>query len=540
MKSILTQIRGFFLKPFQENLEMMLILILYVGSADGYFWTVHAIGRSEISPVFGAYMFIHSIVFTYGVVLLYGLLHGGAKKWVRIILLILGFINLCVDTGVHIIMKCGFISDFVAIIMGTNTNETKEFLSMYVNGDMLLFIAIISLLAGVVHVLFKRKNIRPSVTFATICFSFIIFSSLIVTARKSKNWDGVFLMKLVTCLKYKPTPDLHEYSKTYNLTTKAGQPGDVVLILGESLNKSHMSLYGYDKKTTPLLDSLNLSGRLYPFDNVKSSGVGTIPAFRYMMTSLTRETSEIDWRKELFLLDIIKSAGYNVRWISNQASAGVHDNIVARFAELSDSVVWCGTKFVGPSKTDLDEVVLEPARSSISESDLPRFTVVHLCGNHENFRSRYSSDFNVFCADDYPTRPEGQRQILSEYDNSVVYNDWIVSSILDMIDGYDAIAIYLPDHSLDIFDSSNDYAGHARGNDPKSLAAGKNIPFLVYLTRKYSQEHPELDTRLKQSLHKEFETENLVYTIMDILNVDFVEDKQGIVGEYSILSQDIR
>ncbi|MBQ0149825.1 MAG: phosphoethanolamine transferase [Bacteroidales bacterium] len=538
MKTIFSQVRDFLLKPFRENLEVMLILCLLVGAADGYFWTIHAIGKPEISPAFGAYMFIHSAVLTYGIVLLLGLFRDTAQKCIRCIVYILGFINLCIDTGVHVIMKCGFISDFVAIIMGTNTNETKEFLGMYINSDMILFIALVSLIAIGIHLLFKKKRIYPSIRFAATCVSLILLSSLLLIARKSKNWDGVFLMKIVTCLKYKPTPDLHEFSKTYNLTTNSSLPTDVVLILGESLNKSHMSIYGYDKKTTPLLDSLNCTGRLFPFDGVKSSGIGTIPAFRFMMTSMTREDEEMDWNKKFFLTDIIKSAGYDIRWISNQASAGIHDNIVARFAELSDSVIWCGTKFVGPSKTDLDEVVLEPTQSRLSGSGEHRFTVVHLCGNHENFRSRYSSDFERFSVEDYTTKPEGQRQILSEYDNSVVYNDWIVTSIMGMMDGHDAVVFYLPDHSLDIFDSSDDYAGHARGNDPTSIAAGKNIPFLIYLTNKFSEGHPELEERLKSSLHNDFESENLTYAIMDVLGLDFVGDRQGAVKQYSLLSQD--
>ena len=526
----------FFLEPFKENLEMLIILCLFAGAADGFFWTCHGFERAEINKIFGVYMFLHSFVLTYTIVCLCGLLKGYYLKIVRITLYLLGFLNLCIDTAIHIIMKCGFIKDFVAIIMGTNFNESKEFLGMYFNGKMVLFVVIISSLICFVHLFFSKKRNIPN-NLAVCGFILLIASATVIFARKSENWDGVFLMKIKTCLEYKTTPDLHQFRKVYELTKKGNIPSNFVLIIGESLNKEHMSLYGYKKKTTPLLDNLKNQESLYIFDQVKSSGIGTVPAFRYMMTSLTREKSEMDWTKEDFLLDIVKSAGYNIRWISNQASAGIHDNIVARLAELSDSVVWCGTKHMGPSKVDLDEDVYEPVRSRRDSPDSLCFTVVHLCGNHENFRSRYSTEYEKFKAADYYTKPDNQRQILSEYDNSVLYNDWIVSSIIDMYKDKNTIVVYLPDHSLDIFNSSEDYAGHARGNDPKSVEAGKNIPFIIYLSHKTKEQKPDLDSRLKKSLHNSFETENLIFTIMDLIGIDFTGNRNKEVAQKSLFAK---
>lgn len=523
-------------KPFKENLEMLIVLCLYAGAADGFFWTCHAFERPEINKIFGVYMFLHSFVLTYAIVCLCGFLKGNYLKIVRMTLYILGFLNLCIDTAIHIIMKCGFIKDFVAIIMGTNFNESSEFLGMYFNGKMVLFVAVISSLICIVHFCFSKKR-NISNRFALCGLILFMASTAVIVGRKSENWDGVFLMKIKTCLEYKTTPDLHQYSKVYELTKKEKIPSDFVLIIGESLNKDHMSLYGYEKNTTPLLDELKNSDNLYIFDQVKSSGIGTVPAFMYMMTSLTREKANLDWSNEDFLLDIVKSAGYNVQWISNQASAGIHDNIVARLAELSDSVVWCGTKHMGPSKIDLDEDVYDPVLSRRNNIDSLCFTVVHLCGNHENFRSRYSEEYERFHAADYSSKPANQRQILSEYDNSVLYNDWIVSSIIDMYKGKNAIVVYLPDHSIDIFNSSEDYAGHARGNDPRSVEAGKNIPFIIYLSHSLKEQEPELDAMLRKSLHNSFETENLMFAIMDLIGIDFRGDRKGEVVKKTLFSK---
>ena len=43
---------------------------------------------------------------------------------------------------------------------------------------------------------------------------------------------------------------------------------NIVLIIGESLGRNHMSLYGYSLPTTPLLDSLYRQDELYRLSDV--------------------------------------------------------------------------------------------------------------------------------------------------------------------------------------------------------------------------------------------------------------------------------
>lgn len=521
----------FFARPFQENLEMTLVLWILAGSADLFFWTIHHFETSDVNLFFGVYMFLHSYVQVYFIVLICGLLKGVIFNIAKWTLYALGLINLCVDTGVHTIMKCGFLQEFVAIIMGTNAGETREFIGMYLNSTMIVFVTLALFLIGFIYFLLSRIKKRNWI--AVLGLSSIIVCSLVIFARKSHNWDGVFLMKIKTCLSYKPSPDLKNYSHRYFLTnSNECEPQNIVLLIGESLNKGHMSAYGYSKKTTPFIDSLRLQENIFIYDNVSSSAIGTISSFTYMMTS-SCESNQKDITESCYLADIINSAGYKTRWISNQSSSGIHDNVVAKFAELNDTVIWCGTKFTGITKMDLDENVLEPTKILSNQDTCKTFTVVHLMGSHENFNSRFPNEFAKFHASDYSTYPNNQRQILADYDNSVLYNDYIVSQIIDIYKDKEAIIIYLPDHSLDIFDSSPDYAGHARSNNATSVTAGKNIPFIIYTTKKYSNKYPDMVERIKNSIHNRFESENLMYTIMDIMGVEFA-DREPCVEKYSL------
>lgn len=525
------QLIDFLFRPFRENLETTVVLTILSGAADCFFWTCHAIEDPNVSIFFGIYMLMHSFVLAYVIVLLAGLLNGQSLKIIKWCLYVLGFVNLCIDTGVHLIMKCGFIQDFVAIIMGTNVGETREFIGMYLNGTMILFAISVLIIIGLICHLLHIIGNRPKWLAVSGVLAVVLFSS-ILAIRQSHNWDGVFLMKIKTCLSYKPAPDLRPYRKNYSFIKKDESPRNIVLIIGESLNKSHMSLFGYDKKTTPILDSKSQNGHLYCYDNVLSSAIGTISSFKCLMTSATASDQD-DIINKIYLADIIRSAGYNTTWISNQSSSGIHDNVVARFAELSDTTIWCGTKFTGITKSDLDGNVLEPLQQ-ISEIDNGySFTVVHLMGSHENFSSRFSAEYTRFSPMDYSQYPANQRQTLADYDNSILYNDWVVSSIIDLYQDKEAVIIYCPDHSLDVFDSSADYAGHARSGDSRSVQAGKNIPFIVYTTEEYRRNHPAMVDRMGKSTHNPFETENLMYTIMDVMGVDFT-DGEPCVSKYSL------
>ena len=129
---------------------------------------------------------------------------------------------------------------------------------------------------------------------------------------------------------------------------------------------------------------------------------------------------------------------------------------------------------------------------------------------------------------------ENQRRTLSEYDNSVMYNDWIVGEIIKMYEDKESVIIYLSDHSLDIYDSSDDYAGHARPTDLKSVEAGQNIPFIVYFSPSYEAKYPNIVTRIKTSTERPYCTDDVMFSILDLMNVSKVGDVE--VAKYSILN----
>lgn len=504
------------LKPFKENLFFFLSLWLLASSADSFFWTIHG------DPVFGAYMGVHGFIECYFIVLICGIFQGAAFKVIKCIMLALGVVSLIADALVQEIMHFSFTGDMVAIIMGSNPSEASEFLPMYFTPRVMAFIAVMLVLVAALLCLGK-KNIKVSKWVPYFLIAFLLASITVVSVRKSKNWEGVFLNKIALFINYEPAMDLTPYRTTPSVTINGDQPDIIVTVIGESLSKRHCSIYGYEKETTPCLESLLSDSLLIRYANATSPYVNTIGSFKSLMSTYKSGYQSKNWYEYTFLMDAMKSAGYHSYWISNQSSIGIYDNIVARFAELADEVHWLGTQGMGIGKHDLDEIAIPALESVLEEAKEKTFIVVHLMGSHEGFSSRYPEAYSVFHEEDYQDALPNQRKTLSEYDNSILYNDMVVSSLMKLIDGRNGLMLYFPDHALDIFYTDPEYIGHARTSDPESYTAGCEIPFVIYTPVSYKIRNPETLNILQSRKDEPYCTGDLISTLLTIANSSLSE-----------------
>ena len=97
--------------------------------------------------------------------------------------------------------------------------------------------------------------------------------------------------------------------------SQSSEPAIHILVVGEATTRRHMSLYGYNRPTSPNL--IRLRPNIYLADDACSSRGSTIPQLQELFTFANRED-----RSPLFnapnLLQIMKAAGFKTFWISNQ------------------------------------------------------------------------------------------------------------------------------------------------------------------------------------------------------------------------------
>lgn len=468
------------------------------------------------------YFFFLSGLVCYIPVLVLSLLNGRWNRIVRVILICTALLNIIIDVTVVETTRHLFYYEHVALILGSNVSEGCEFFSSYFNDRVLLKIfghLAASLLVYVVISYLYREKVKY---FVSAIVSVALLAVMIFTnIMKSESWSEIYLCKVALFADYQTPPDLHEYASIPSVVTRSGSscPDKIVVIFGESLSKDHMSLYGYSKETNPCLRFLEQRESLFLFQNVESATTGTVSSFENMLSSYSGDDS-VDWFRCLTVFDLANSVGYKTTWVSNQSRVGTYDNIVAKYAELADSTIWVGDA-MGVYHKGYDEVLVDELKNLIKSLPDHSLVFVHLMGSHEKFADRYPQSSRIFTEDDYSQNPKNQRKNLADYDNSVLYNDGVVSSMFDLFREEDAVCLYFPDHGLDIYESSPDFVGHATADSISRVAAVK-IPFMAYVSDVSISENCEFVTRIKgSSTHeRKYVTSDVIYTLADLMGIE--------------------
>lgn len=170
----------------------------------------------------------------------------------------------------------------------------------------------------------------------------------------------------------------------------------------------------------------------------------------------------------------------------------------------------------------IDEELTQIAGSGSEKN----FFVIHLMGTHVEYSKRYPAEFAKFSAQDEEGLSklagisEQQNKIRSEYDNAVLYNDFVVDGIIKRFENKNAIVIYISDHGQEVFDSIN-FRGHSEGdNQTKTML---EIPMIIWVSGEFRASYPEICRRIAASVNKPFVTDEMIHVILSIMNIETKE-----------------
>ena len=300
--------------------------------------------------------------------------------------------------------------------------------------------------------------------------------------------------------------------------TMAGQPSTLVLVIGESTNRQRMSLYGYPRNTTPELDKLR--DQLAVFDNVITPRPYTIEALQQVLTFADEENPDL-YLKTPSIVSVMKQAGYKTYWITNQQTMTKRNTMLTTFSEQADEQVYLNNNR-NQNARQYDGDVLAPFSKALADPAERKFIVVHLLGTHMSYQYRYPPTFDKFT--DREGVPAGvsdaQLPTYNSYDNAVLYNDFVVSSLIKDYARTDpnGFLLYLSDHGEDVFDS----AGHDTlgRNEGKPTAPMYTIPFMAYASPKWRETH---DWQFGGDLQRPYSSSQLIHTWADLAGLSFNE-----------------
>ena len=101
---------------------------------------------------------------------------------------------------------------------------------------------------------------------------------------------------------------------------------NIVLVIGESYNKHHSQLYGYDKATTPRQMALEAEGSLVKYTDVVSTWNLTSFVFKHLF-SLYAVGDSGEWCDQPLFPEVFRKAGYHVTFVTNQFEPKAKDAV---------------------------------------------------------------------------------------------------------------------------------------------------------------------------------------------------------------------
>ncbi|MCR5437971.1 MAG: phosphoethanolamine transferase [Selenomonas sp.] len=273
-----------------------------------------------------------------------------------------------------------------------------------------------------------------------------------------------------------------------------GKPGIYVMVVGESQTRDHMNAYGYDRMTTPWLSTLAGTENFVNISNTYSCYPKTVQALSYALTAKNQYNS-LAFEQAPSLVEVAKQAGYQVIWLSTQNKYGTYDTPITAIARDADSAIWESHCFDEQLAACLDDI-------KISDKML---IIIHLMGNHNTYRERYPQKFAHFA---------GEKDRIDEYDNSILYNDFVVHNIwekLNKLPNFQAL-LYFADHGEGVDQGKM----HDAGDFEWSMV---RIPCYLLVSDKFRQQNSNMYEVIKENKNYVI-TNDLMYNFMlGIMNV---------------------
>ena len=349
-----------------------------------------------------------------------------------LLLLLLSF-NFILSASCFFIYKQGFNVGMTLSILETNVSESLSMVKTLVLPIIttIVFYSILLLIfIGGSRIL--DKNQKNSKFLKFFSFLWIILPALFFIKHKYiSNKGGGFTIKNVF---YHSTDflaaqalkeEIEEIKNTkvdFNLIKTDEQPiENIVILIGESVRKQNMSIYGYQRDTTPIEASEKENMLLY--QNAYSPAAITNISVPIVLSNLNISNYKRELRKlSDNVVNTANHLNYNTFWYSTQGGAqGI--TAIASFAK--------NKKFLN----GYDEAVIPYLKDALKDSSPKKLIVLHINGSHP------------YACDKYPPKEAVWQGGIDEcYDNSIRYTDKLIGQIFELLKDKNSALVYFSDH----------------------------------------------------------------------------------------------
>lgn len=415
----------------------------------------------------------------------------------------------------------------------TNIPETADFFTEYITFPIVIKFLLIFIFPYCFVYFIKKPSIKLSVKSYKVKISFfigiIIFIFTIPRDYVLREIQYINIYKLYNQVQYDKQLfiDTIKKSRKHNSfgaidTSKAGDNVTYVIVIGESVDRNRMSIYGYERNTTPYFKTI--SSELFIFDDVISPHCHTSPSLQKILTFSDYFGSSYEYGS---IIDFFNEAGFDTYWLSNQYKYGANDTGYTAIANSAKYTNYINTKLWSSNETTYYDGMLIPYLEGIINNDntqKSKLIFIHLFGSHSSYYDRYPKEFNKYNTNKFLNNINSKMKAskvskYNAYDNSILYTDYVLYSIINIlkennINGY---MLYFSDHGEDAGSSDFNFYGH---NEAISTKPMYEVPMILWLSERYKSNNTEKSANIYNSLHNPYQLDRLIHSVIDLSNME--------------------
>lgn len=284
-----------------------------------------------------------------------------------------------------------------------------------------------------------------------------------------------------------------DVSNTSNIQT-------VVFVIGESARRQNWSLYGYDKDTTPYLDK---ETGVFKFNRMCTTAPYTAVAVPSML-SLQPIWKWDSIASTKSIVSVLRAAGYDTYWLDTQ-EVDSFGGIIPQIAAEAQYQQYFPRSFDGALIPEYEKILK-------NKNNKKQAIFIHIKGSHFEYSRRYPKNFDEF----KPITHNRKDTITAHYDNTVLYTDWLLNTIIDQLKNTKkpAILFYSSDHGENLMDDDQKLLGHGIGNK-----YDLQVSSFIWASNNISKDQTIKLLRLKSRENEKISISSLPHTLLDILGI---------------------
>lgn len=324
----------------------------------------------------------------------------------------------------------------------------------------------------------------------------------------------------------------------FGVTRQDEQPVTIVLVIGEAARSENFALNGYERPTNPRLSA---RANVVSYPHLYSQAGTTEQSVPLMLSRATVDDPE-RFFAEKTLPEAFQETGFATLWLTNKS----RNLMMERVVQTTDYRYQTSKDL--SAINNFDEYLLVPYGQQLqARRDSSAFVVVHTMGSHWRYDVRYTPEFELFtpCVNgDFQMnmiKPSNRELLLNAYDNSILYTDYFLDSLIALTDATDmpALMVFMSDHGENLYDDDRELVLHGNYVTSRWLF---QVPFIVWYSDEYAALYPDKVEQLRSHVATRDNSSVLFSSLLDAAGIAAVTPEGDSIYSLSrsIFSADYR